>query len=351
MTEPDIPEIPDEDQEMFEHFHFVVDPGQDLLRIDKFLMMKISGGTRTRIQNAIDTGNILVNKKPTKASYKVRPHDNISVIFPYPKREIELIAENIPINVVYEDNDILIINKEPGMVVHPGVGNFTGTLMNALMYHIENLPQSERISEKDPFGQLRPGLVHRIDKNTSGLLVIAKNDIALNKLSKAFHQKDVHRRYVALVWGNVAEDEGTVIAHIGRDPRDRKKMAAFPEGNHGRHAVTHYKVLERLRYVTLIECRLETGRTHQIRVHMAHIGHTIFNDEVYGGDKILKGQALGKYKQFIDNCFTLLPRQALHAQSLGFTHPVTGEKMLFESELPDDMKAVLEKWRNYIQQY
>jgi 23S rRNA pseudouridine1911/1915/1917 synthase len=235
------------------------------------------------------------------------------------------------------------------MVVHPGVGNFTGTLMNALMYHIDSLPESKNETDKDPFSRLRPGLVHRIDKNTSGLLVIAKNDISLNRLSKAFHQKDVHRRYVALVWGNLQEDEGTVVANIGRDLRDRKKMAAFPDASQGRHAVTHYKVLERFRYATLIECRLETGRTHQIRVHMAYIGHPLFNDEVYGGNKILKGQALGRYKQFVENCFELMPRQALHAQSLGFIHPVSGEKMLFESELPADMQAVIEKWRSYLQ--
>lgn len=340
----DIPEIPDEDQEMYEHFHFVADPGQELLRVDKFLLHKIAGATRTRIQNAIDAGNIQVNQKNTKSSYKVRPGDEVTVIFPYPKREIELIPQDIPLHIVYEDDDIMIINKEAGMVVHPGVGNFTGTLMNALVHHIDNLPQG-KTSDKDPFSQMRPGLVHRIDKNTSGLLVIAKNDKSLNRLSKAFHDKNIHRRYVALVWGDFKEEEGTVTAHIGRDLRDRKKMAPFPDGSHGRHAVTHYKVLERFGYVTLIECRLETGRTHQIRVHMAYIGHPIFNDEVYGGDKILKGQAVGKYKQFVENCFAIIPRQALHAQSLGFTHPVTGETMLFKSELPADMKEVLDKWR------
>ena len=342
----DSPEVPDEDQEMFEHFHFTVDPGQEPMRIDKFILQKISHGTRTKVQMSIDSGNVLVNKKTTKSSYKVRPNDSISVIFPYPKREIELIPENIPINIVYEDDDLMIVNKDAGLVVHPGVGNFTGTLMNALMYHIGTLPQP-KASEKDPFGQLRPGLVHRIDKNTSGLLVIAKNDIALNRLSKAFHNKDVKRRYIALVWGNVKEDEGTVTVNIGRDLKDRKKMAAFPAGGHGRHAVTHYKVLKRYTNVTLIECRLETGRTHQIRVHMAYIGHPIFNDEVYGGNKILKGQAIGRYVQFVENCFAILPRQALHAQSLGFIHPVTGKEIYFESELPDAMKDVLDKWEKY----
>ncbi|HTA83035.1 MAG TPA: RluA family pseudouridine synthase [Bacteroidia bacterium] len=342
----DSPEIPDEDKEMFEHFHFDVDPGQEPMRIDKFILLKISHGTRTKVQHAIDSGNVLVNTKVTKSSYKVRPNDSISVIFPYPKREIELIPENIPINIVYEDDDLMIVNKNAGLVVHPGVGNFTGTLMNALIYHIGNLPQS-KTSENDPFSQLRPGLVHRIDKNTSGLLVIAKNDISLNKLSKAFHNKDVKRRYVALVWGNFKEDEGTVTAHIGRDLKDRKKMAAFPEGNYGRHAVTHYKVLQRYAHVTLIECRLETGRTHQIRVHMAYIGHPIFNDEVYGGNKILKGQAVGRYVQFVENCFAILPRQALHAQTLGFIHPITGKEMMFESELPAEMKEVIEKWEKF----
>lgn len=342
----DVPEITDEDQEMFEHFHFKVDPGQEPMRIDKFILLKISHGTRTKIQTAIDAGNVLVNKKVTKSSYKVRPNDDISVIFPYPKREIELIPENIPINIVYEDDDIMIVNKQAGLVVHPGVGNFTGTLMNALMYHIGTLPQG-KVSEKDPFSELRPGLVHRIDKNTTGLLVIAKNDISLNRLSKAFHEKIVKRRYVALVWGNLKDDEGTVTAHIGRDLRDRKKMAPFLDASHGRHAVTHYKVLQRFNYVTLIECRLETGRTHQIRVHMAYIGHPLFNDEVYGGNKILKGQAVGKYVQFVENCFAILPRQALHAQSLGFVHPITGKEMFFESDLPADMKEVIEKWDKY----
>jgi len=342
----DSPEIPDEDQEMFEHFHFDVDPGQEPMRIDKFILLKISHGTRTKVQHAIDSGNVLVNKKATKSSYKVRPNDSISVIFPYPKREIELIPENIPINIVYEDDDLMIVNKNAGLVVHPGVGNFTGTLMNALVYHIGNLPQP-KTSENDPFSQLRPGLVHRIDKNTSGLLVIAKNDISLNKLSKAFHNKDVKRRYIALVWGNFKEDEGTITAHIGRDLKDRKKMAAFPEGNYGRHAVTHYKVIQRYAHVTLIECRLETGRTHQIRVHMAYIGHPIFNDEVYGGNKILKGQAVGRYVQFVENCFAILPRQALHAQSLGFIHPITGKEMMFESELPVEMKEIIEKWEKF----
>jgi 23S rRNA pseudouridine1911/1915/1917 synthase len=342
----DTPEIQDEDQEMYEHFHFVADPGQELIRIDKFLLHKIANATRTRIQKALETGNISVNGKSSKPSYKIKPGDSISILFAYPKKEIELIPQNIPINIVYEDNDLLIVNKEPGMVVHPGVGNFTGTLMNALIYHCNNLPQPKS-SEKDPFGELRPGLVHRIDKNTSGLLVVAKNDLAMNKLAKEFFEKTIQRKYVALVWGDPKEEEGTIIAHIGRDFKDRKKMAAFPEGNHGRHAITHYKVLERFKLVSLVECKLETGRTHQIRVHMQFIGHPVFNDEVYGGDKVLRGTATGKYKQFVENCFDIMPRHGLHAKSLGFTHPITGKKMHFDSELPGDMTQVTEKWRKY----
>lgn len=342
----DIPETPDEDNEMYEHFRFIADPGQEPLRIDKFLMHKIAGATRTRIQDALECGNILVNGKSSKSSYKVKPGDDISIIFAWPKREIELIPQPIPINIVYEDADIIIVNKEAGMVVHPGVGNFSGTLMNALVYHCNQLPQ-KKASPNDPFGELRPGLVHRIDKDTSGLLVIAKNDKAMNKLAKAFFEKTVERKYVALVWGDFKEDEGTVIAHIGRDLKDRKKMAAYPEGNHGRHAITHFKVLERFKYVTLVECRLETGRTHQIRVHLQHIGHPVFNDKIYGGDKILRGQATAKYRQFAENCFALIPGQALHAQSLGFIHPATGKHVYYESPLPKGMQEILDKWRKY----
>ncbi|HXB11511.1 MAG TPA: RluA family pseudouridine synthase [Bacteroidia bacterium] len=339
-------EIPDEDKEMYEHFHFIVDAGQELLRIDKFLQYKIANATRTRIQYALEEGNILVNKKPVKSSYKVKPADDISIIFAYPKKEIELLPENIPLNIVYEDDDLLIVNKPAGLVVHPGVGNFTGTLMNALVYHCNNLPKS-KVSSNDPFSELRPGLVHRIDKNTSGLLVVAKNDKSLNKLAKAFFEKDVERKYTALVWGDPKETEGIVTANIGRDLRDRKKMAAFPEANHGKHAVTHYKVLETFKFVSLIECQLETGRTHQIRVHMQYISHPIFNDEVYGGNKIMRGQVTAKYGQFVENCFKLMPRQALHARSLGFKHPTTGKFIHFESELPEDMQAVIEKWRKF----
>jgi 23S rRNA pseudouridine1911/1915/1917 synthase len=342
----DIQEIPDEDQEMYEHFRFVADPGQDLIRIDKFLLHKIANATRTRIQNALEGDNILVNGKPSKPSYKVKPGDDISIIFAYPKKEIELIPQNIPINIVFEDDAIIIVNKEAGMVVHPGVGNFTGTLMNALIHHCNQLPQKEK-KGNDPFGELRPGLVHRIDKNTSGLLVIAKNDLAMNKLAKAFFEKSIERTYVALAWGDLKEDSGTVVAHIGRDLRDRKKMAAYPEGNYGRHAITHYKVIERFKNVTLLECRLETGRTHQIRVHMQHIGHPLFNDTVYGGDKILRGQVTTKYRQFVENAFALIPGQALHAKTLGFIHPSTGKQIRFESNPPKGMLDLIEKWRSY----
>jgi 23S rRNA pseudouridine1911/1915/1917 synthase len=345
--EPEGTDNPAEDTDLFEHFNFKVDPGQQPFRVDKYLLHKIENATRTRIQYALEEGNVLVNGKPSKASYKVRPGDEISVVFPYPKREIELIAEDIPLNIVYEDDDLMVINKAPGMVVHPGHGNLTGTLMNALMHHVGKLPAPKRVSENDPFGQLRPGLLHRIDKNTSGLLVIAKNERAMTKLAKEFHEKKVLRKYIAIVWGDFQEEEGTVDVNIGRDHKDRKKMAAFPLGDHGRNAVTHYKVLERFQYVTLLECRLETGRTHQIRVHMQYLKHPIFNDEVYGGNRVLRGTVTTKYNQFVENCFAMVPRQALHAMSLGFTHPVTGKEMYFESPLPDDMKQVIEKWRKY----
>lgn len=335
-----------DEKELFEHFSFKVDPGQQPLRIDKFLLHKIENATRTRIQYALEEGNVLVNGKPSKSSYKVRPADEITVVFPYPKREIELVPEDIPLNIVYEDADLMVINKAAGMVVHPGVGNFTGTLMNALVHHVGNLPHSKRTS-KDPFQQLRPGLIHRIDKDTSGLLVIAKNDKAMTRLAKEFHEKKVMRKYIALAWGDFKEEEGTIDAHVGRDHKDRKKMAVYPDGLHGRNAVTHYKVLERFHYVTLLECRLETGRTHQIRVHMQYIKHPLFGDEVYGGNKILRGTVTSKYSKFVENCFKILPRQALHAMSLGFIHPVTGKEMYFESPLPDDMQQVIEKWRAY----
>lgn len=327
--------------ELYEHFALTVDKGQAMLRIDKFLTNRLESTSRNRIQAAADSGNILVNGKSVKSSYKVKPLDSISIVMPYPKRELEIIPENIPLRIPYEDDDLLIVDKAAGMVVHPGHGNYTGTLVNALTYHLQDLPLFQE-------GDMRAGLVHRIDKNTSGLLVVAKNEKAHARLAKQFFDHTIERRYVALVWGNFEEDEGTITGHIGRSHRDRLKMAVFADGSDGKHAVTHYKVLKRYGYVTLVECRLETGRTHQIRVHMEWTGHPLFNDERYGGDRILKGTTFTKYKQFIENCFAIMPRQGLHAKSLGFTHPATGEKAYFESALPEDMETVLAKWDSYI---
>ena len=330
-----------EQQELFEHFRFKADPGQSVLRIDKFLADRIENTSRTRVQNAANAGNILVNNKPVKPNYKVKPGDIIQVVLPNPPREIELIPENIPINIVYEDDDVLVVNKEPGMVVHPAYGNYTGTLVNALMWHFRDLPLFNT-------GEARPGLVHRIDKNTSGILVIAKNEFALNRLSKQFFDRTTDRKYHALVWGTPEPSEGTITGHVGRSLKDRKVMQVFEDGSEGKNAVTHYKVLEDLGYISLVECKLETGRTHQIRVHFSHIKHPLFNDEEYGGDQILKGTTFTKYQQFIKNCFRILPRQALHAKSLAFDHPVTGKRLSFDSELPADMQEVIEKWRKYI---
>lgn len=334
---PDSEEIEDE---RYEHHRFVADKGQNPLRVDKYLMNYIENATRNKIQAAAKDGNIHVNDIPVKSNYKVKPGDVVQVLFEHPPYEFLLTPEDIPLDIVYEDEVLLVINKPAGMVVHPGHGNYSGTLINALVYHFDNLPENS--SE-------RPGLVHRIDKDTSGLLVIAKTEQAMTHLSKQFFNKTSSREYVALVWGNVAEDEGTVEGNIGRHPKNRLQNTVFLEEDEekGKPAVTHYKVLERLGYVTLVSCKLETGRTHQIRVHMKHIGHTLFNDERYGGDKILKGTTFTKYKQFVDNCFKILPRQALHAKSLGFIHPVTKEKMLFDSPIPDDMQQCIEKWRNY----
>ena len=343
-----------DDQELYEHYRVAADKGQTPLRIDKFLMNRVENATRTKIQQAAENGNVLVNDKPVKSNYKVKPFDVITVVFAHPPREIELIPQNIPIDIVYEDDDLIIVNKQPGMVVHPGYGNYKGTLVNALVYHFQQLPISKsgatlNISEKSKEqALLRPGLVHRLDKNTSGIMVVAKSEIAMMKLAKDFFDRNLDRKYQALVWGDFQEDEGTVTGNIGRHLRDRKLMDVFPpDSEHGKHAVTHYKVLERFGYVTLIECKLETGRTHQIRAHMKHIGHSLFNDDTYGGDRILKGTTFAKYKQFVDNCFALLPRQALHAKSLGFNHPVTGKYIHFDSELPADMQAVISKWRGY----
>ena len=332
-----------EEQDLFEHFRLVVDKGQSLLRIDKFLMNRMENATRNRIQNAADLGCILVNEKPVKSSYKVKPLDVISIVLPHPPRDTEIYPENIPLNIVFEDEDVVIINKPAGMVVHPGYNNFTGTLVHALAYHFENLPNLNG-------NYARPGLVHRIDKDTSGLLVISKNEQAMTFLAKQFFDHSIHRKYVALVWGDLTED-GTVSGYIGRSLKDRRVMDIYDSEEKGKWSVTHYKVLERLNYVTLIECELETGRTHQIRAHMQHIGHPLFNDASYGGDKILKGTSFTKYKQFIDNCFAICPRQTLHAKSLGFLHPKTKQELYFEAEMPSDMLLLLDKWQKYATTY
>jgi 23S rRNA pseudouridine1911/1915/1917 synthase len=336
MAEEDI----SDQQELFEHYRYTVDPGQSFLRIDKYLSSRIEGTSRTRIQNAANAGNILVNNKTVKPNYRVRPGDVVQIVMPNPPRETELIPENIPLNIIYEDDDLIVVNKEPGMVVHPAYGNYSGTLVNALMWHFRDLPMFQT-------GELRPGLVHRIDKNTSGLLVIAKNELSLNRLSKQFFDRTTGRKYIALAWGTPDPAEGIITGHVGRNIRDRKIMQVFPDGSQGKPAVTHYKVLEDLGYVSVVECRLETGRTHQIRVHFSHIRHPLFNDNEYGGDQILKGTTFAKYQQFVKNCFKILPRQALHAESLSFDHPVTGKRMSFDSDLPDDMYQVIEKWRAY----
>ena len=331
-----------EEQELFEHFRFMVDKGQAMVRIDKHLVNCMSNTSRNRIQEAAEAGNILVNGKPVKSNYRIKPFDIISIVLAYPPSQFEIIPQDIPLNIVYEDDDIMLVNKQPNLVVHPGFGNFDGTLLNAAAWHMKDHP------DFDPTDS-RIGLVHRIDKDTSGLILIAKTEDAKSNLGKQFFDKTTQRRYQALVWGNVKEDEGTVIGALARDPRDRMLFTVFPEGENpaAKHAITHYKVLERLAYVTLVECRLETGRTHQIRVHMKHIGHTLFNDERYGGHDILKGTTAAKYKQFVKNCFEICPRQALHAKTLGFVHPRSGEFMNFESELPDDMQQLIDKWRGY----
>ncbi len=326
------------EDELFEHFRFDVPKGQLLLRIDKFLMNLIPNATRNKIQNAATSGNIFVNNIPVKSNYKVKPLDVVRILLSHPPFENRVDPENIPLDIVYEDASLLLINKPAGLVVHPGHGNYTGTLVNALAYHFENLPMNS--SE-------RPGLVHRIDKDTTGLLVIAKTEAAMSHLAKQFEAKTSEREYIAMVWGNVKEDEGTIEGNIARHVKDRMQMAVFADPEIGKPAITHYKVLERFGYVTLVSCILETGRTHQIRVHMKHIGHPLFNDARYGGDLILKGTTFTKYKQFIDNCFKILPRQALHAKTLGFIHPISGEMLRFDTELPQDMKEVIEKWRGY----
>ena len=331
----------EENDDLYEHYSFTVDKGQSPLRIDKYLMNFIENATRNKIQEGAKNGSVFVNDIPVKSSYKVKPFDVIKVLFAHPPYENLLVGEDIPLDVIYEDDTLLVVNKPAGMVVHPGHGNYSGTLINALIHRFDNLPNNS---------SNRPGLVHRIDKDTSGLLVIAKTEQAMAHLSLQFAEKTSEREYVALVWGNVAIDEGTIEGNIGRHPKNRLQNTVYldDEADKGKPAVTHYKVLERLGYVTLVSCKLETGRTHQIRVHMKHIGHTLFNDARYGGEKILKGTTFTKYKQFVDNCFKVLPRQALHAKTLGFVHPKTGEFMQFNSEIPEDMQTCIDKWRSYV---
>jgi 23S rRNA pseudouridine1911/1915/1917 synthase len=331
----------DAEDVLFEHHRITADPGQALLRIDKFLLARLPNVTRTKIQDGIHNGFVKVNDKVIKPNYKIHPNDTITVSFPKPPRDTEVVPENIPLNIVFEDDYLLVINKPAGMVVHPAYQNWTGTLVNALAYHFQNLPQL-------PGNDGRPGLVHRIDKDTSGLLVIAKTETVLTALAKQFFNHTIERTYHAIVWGIPEPPEGTINVHVGRSLKDRRVTTAFPEGDFGRHAITHYKLLQDLRYVSLVECRLETGRTHQIRAHMKHLGHPLFNDAMYGGDQITKGTIFSKYKQFVDNCFKIIPRQALHAKTLGFIHPHTNKMMRFDSDLPSDMKEVISKWEHYV---
>ncbi len=331
----------EEEQELYEHYRFIVDKGQGLLRIDKFLMSRIENVSRSKIQQAADAGNILVNEKVIKSSYKVKPDDVIAVMMSQPVREFKLIPENIPLDILYEDNDLIVVNKPAGMVVHPAYCNYNRTLVNALLYHFQQAEENANEVVSAPF------LVHRIDKDTSGVLLIAKNEEAQMKLGRQFYYHTIERKYRALVWGDVKEDQGTIEGKIGRSLKNRKVFTVFPDGEYGKDAITHYKVVERFGYVTLVECQLETGRTHQIRVHLKYMRHTLFNDENYGGNEILKGTTFTKYKQFVNNCFKICPRQALHAKSLGFDHPVTGEKLFFEQPLPEDFSELINKWRNY----
>jgi len=326
------------DDELYEHFKFNASEGQEPLRVDKFLMNFIENSTRNKIQQAVKAGNVLVNDVVVKSNYKVKALDVVRVVLAHPPHENLLVPENIPLDINYEDEEVIVVNKPAGMVVHPGHGNYSGTLVNALIYHFQNLPKNSNE---------RPGLVHRIDKDTSGLLVVAKTELAMASLASQFFNRTTERLYLALVWGSVEEEEGTITGNVGRSLKNRLQMDVFPDGEFGKHAVTHYKVLERFSYVTLVECKLETGRTHQIRAHFKYLGHPLFNDERYGGNRILKGTTYTKYKQFVDNCFKILPRQALHAKTLGFEHPETKEKLFFNSEVPEDMQQCLEKWRNY----
>ncbi len=331
-----------EGKELYEHFRILVDKGQSLLRIDKFLTARLEHVSRNRIQQAAEAGNILVNGKAVKSNYRIKPLDLITIVLAFPPKDVELIPEEIPLEILFEDEDILVLNKQAGLVVHPGHGNFNGTLVNALTWHF-----SREVLHLGKEAWRHPFLVHRIDKDTSGVMLVAKTEMAQYKLAKQFFDHSISRRYWALVWGDFKEDEGTITGHIGRSLRDRLMMDVFPEGDHGKHAVTHYRVLERFAYVTLVECRLETGRTHQIRAHMKYAGHPLFNDITYGGERILKGTVFTKYRQFVENCFEILGRQALHAKSLGFIHPITGLPMFFETELPENLALVIEKWRTY----
>ena len=343
MSEEIIDQIDnDEQDELYEKLTMTIDKGQEPLRVDKFVWGRLENVTRNKIQNAIKNGMVTVNGKPVKVNHKVKPGDELVIYTDTAPDANDIIPEELPLNIHYEDDDIILVNKQPGLVVHPGSGNPNGTLVNGIAYYLK---QQNPAIEEDTLPRF--GLVHRIDKNTSGLLLMAKTEAALQNLAKQFFDHSVQRKYIALVWGNVEQDEGTIIAHVGRSPRQRKMFEAFPDGDYGKEAITHYKVIERFHYVTLIECVLETGRTHQIRVHMKYIGHTLFADDHYGGDKILKGTVYTKYKQFVDNCFKLCNRQALHAKTLGFVHPTTGKELFFDSEIPQDMQLLIEKWRKY----
>jgi len=339
--EPDVFDDAGDEIEQFEHYRFIADPGQGVLRIDKFLSNRIVGTSRNRIQTAAEAGSIRVNGIPVKSNYRVKPGEEVTIMLDYPRRELKIIPEDIPLNIVFEDEELMVINKPAGLVVHPGHGNYSGTLVNGLVYKYQNL---ELYGGNDP----RPGLVHRIDKNTSGLIVVAKTELAKLNLALQFYNKTTKRRYIALVWGNLDSDEGTIEGNIGRSTKNRQVYTVFPDGGYGKPAVTHYRVMERLGYVNIVECVLETGRTHQIRVHMKHIGHPLFNDDVYGGNQILRGTTFAKYRQFVENCFSLMPGQALHAKILGFVHPLTKEEMYFDSPLPEYFEQVIGKWRNYI---
>ncbi len=332
-------EFSDQEQDLFEHYRFVADPGQSPLRIDKFLMGRIENASRNKIQQAATAGSILVNDKAVKQNYKVRPGDVITIVLTEPPRETEIIPEDIPIDIMFEDDHIMVINKRAGMVVHPAFGNFTGTLVNALTYYLRQQSGND---------EAKPYLVHRIDKDTSGVMLVAKTELAQTRLAKEFFDHTIDRKYTALVWGDMEEDEGTITGNLARHKSNRKLMTVYPDGETGKHAVTHWKVLERYGYVTLIECILETGRTHQIRAHLKYIKHPLFNDAAYGGDQILKGTTFTRYRQFIKNCFGILPRQALHARSLGLKHPVNGEKLFFDSDLATDMQEVIDKWEHYV---